>query len=224
MLANFRHDLRAQVSAAIEHRHDNAADLDLCVRAGVAHLLDDVNDFYKPLEREIFALDWRENFLSGSQRVRHQNAERGWTIEENKIESLVRAQDRQRLRQAHEMIAHPRVIKGDFDRGGMAEVRPEELRLLEALLFASAEPLDEQTLAARLPDGVEVRVALERLQQEYAPRGVNLVSVTPFLTLGPHEDEFLRLCEELGTPSRIKGRDITHSYRAPWKLPTAEAE
>ena len=81
------------------------------------------------------------------------------------------------LAKQREMIAHPRVIKGDFDRGGMAEVRPEELRLLEALLFASAEPLDEQTLAARLPDGVEVRVALERLQQEYAPRGVNLVRI-----------------------------------------------
>jgi segregation and condensation protein B len=81
------------------------------------------------------------------------------------------------LAKQREMIAHPRVIKGDFDRGGMAEVRPEELRLLEALLFASAEPLDEQTLAVRLPDGVQVRAALERLQQEYAPRGVNLVRI-----------------------------------------------
>ena len=35
------------------------------------------------------------------------------------------------------------------------QVRPEELRLLEALLFAANEPLDEKTLAARLPDGVD---------------------------------------------------------------------
>src|SRR5205823_4169289 len=32
-----------------------------------------------------------------------------------------------------------------------AETRPEELRLLEAMLFASAAPLDEKELSARLP-------------------------------------------------------------------------
>ena len=30
--------------------------------------------------------------------------------------------------------------------------RPEELRLLEALLFASAEPIDQATLAKRMPE------------------------------------------------------------------------
>ncbi len=59
----------------------------------------------------------------------------------------------------------------------MSETRPEELRLLEALLFASAEPLDETILAARLPAGVDVGATLKRLQAEYAPRGVNLVKV-----------------------------------------------
>lgn len=55
--------------------------------------------------------------------------------------------------------------------------RPEELRLLEALLFASAEPVDQATLAKRMPDGVDIKVALAQLQAEYAPRGVNLVKV-----------------------------------------------
>jgi segregation and condensation protein B len=55
--------------------------------------------------------------------------------------------------------------------------RPEELRLLEALLFAASEPLDEATLARRLPDGVEVKDALARLKAEYATRGVNLVRI-----------------------------------------------
>jgi segregation and condensation protein B len=57
------------------------------------------------------------------------------------------------------------------------EMRAEELRLLEAMLFASAEPLDEKSLAARLPQGIDVHAALERLQEEYAVRGVNLVRV-----------------------------------------------
>src|SRR5665647_687099 len=38
--------------------------------------------------------------------------------------------------------------------------RPEELRLLEALLFAAGEPLDEASLGQRLPDGADVKEAL----------------------------------------------------------------
>src|SRR5947199_8665568 len=57
------------------------------------------------------------------------------------------------------------------------QARPEELRLLEALLFASSEPLDLATLAKRMPDGVDVKVALAQLQADYAARGVNLVRV-----------------------------------------------
>ncbi len=81
------------------------------------------------------------------------------------------------LAKQHEVIAHPRAMGGDYDRDAVPEIRPEELRLLEALLFASAEPLDEKTLAARMPDGVDVRAALDRLQREYASRGVNLVRI-----------------------------------------------
>lgn len=49
------------------------------------------------------------------------------------------------------------------------------LRLLEAILFASAEPLDQETLAARLPAGADARALLQTLRAEYAGRGVNLV-------------------------------------------------
>src|SRR6201995_1483984 len=55
--------------------------------------------------------------------------------------------------------------------------RPEELRLLEALLFASTEPLDQATLAKRMPDGVDIKAALAQLQAEYSSRGVNLVRI-----------------------------------------------
>jgi segregation and condensation protein B len=55
--------------------------------------------------------------------------------------------------------------------------RPEELRLLEALLFASSEPLDTAALAKRMPEGIDVKAALLQLQADYALRGVNLVRV-----------------------------------------------
>lgn len=57
------------------------------------------------------------------------------------------------------------------------QARPEELRLLEALLFASSEPLDQATLAKHMPEGLDVKAALERLKADYAPRGVNLVRI-----------------------------------------------
>jgi segregation and condensation protein B len=50
-----------------------------------------------------------------------------------------------------------------------------ELRLLEALIFASAEPLDERTLADRLGGGVDISRLLTELKQDYAGRGIDLV-------------------------------------------------
>lgn len=55
--------------------------------------------------------------------------------------------------------------------------RPEEMRLLEALLFAAGQPLGEAQLARRMPNGVNVKEALATLKAEYAKRGVNLVKV-----------------------------------------------
>src|SRR5579862_4937736 len=54
---------------------------------------------------------------------------------------------------------------------------PSQLRLVEALLFASAQPIDEDALANRLPEGADVDVAslLAELSAIYAERGVNLV-------------------------------------------------
>lgn len=58
-----------------------------------------------------------------------------------------------------------------------AAERRDALRILEALLFASAVPLDERALASRLPRGLDVRALLGELQTVYALRGVNLVRV-----------------------------------------------
>jgi segregation and condensation protein B len=74
-------------------------------------------------------------------------------------------------------FAKPRVVSAEEEAEVAAAPRPEALRFIEALLFAAAEPLDEETLAARLPEGVDVATAMRSLQAEYAVRGVNLVRV-----------------------------------------------
>jgi len=51
------------------------------------------------------------------------------------------------------------------------------LRMVEALLFASSEPLSLEELTLRLPDGTDVLGLLEQLEKTYATRGVNLVKV-----------------------------------------------
>lgn len=46
--------------------------------------------------------------------------------------------------------------------------------VLEALLFQSAEPLDEAVLQAHVKDGSHVAAVLEALQADYAGRGIRL--------------------------------------------------
>ncbi|MET0667860.1 MAG: SMC-Scp complex subunit ScpB [Methyloceanibacter sp.] len=55
--------------------------------------------------------------------------------------------------------------------------RREKLRIVEALLFAAAEPLDEAALAKYFIEGEDMKALLEELQSLYAGRGVNLVRV-----------------------------------------------
>jgi segregation and condensation protein B len=64
-----------------------------------------------------------------------------------------------------------------------AAARAEQLRLLEALLFAAASPLDDASIAARLPEGADVADLIAELAAHYEPRGVNVVRVAGGWTL-----------------------------------------
>ena len=58
-----------------------------------------------------------------------------------------------------------------------AGVNAEHLRMVEALLFAASEPLDEKSLSTLLPEGADVKGVLAALQATYEKRGVNLCIV-----------------------------------------------
>ena len=51
----------------------------------------------------------------------------------------------------------------------------EDLRVLEALLFASAEPVSERIISERLGEGTDIPALLEQLRALYAGRGVELL-------------------------------------------------
>lgn len=53
----------------------------------------------------------------------------------------------------------------------------EHLRMVEALLFAASEPLEEKALSSSLPEGANLKELLSELQGLYEGRGVTLVNV-----------------------------------------------
>ena len=70
---------------------------------------------------------------------------------------------------AFDFVEEEDAIERDAHDAALAEGK----RILEALLFASTEPLDEGP-AERMPDGLDVQEALAALRDDYATRGVNV--------------------------------------------------
>ena len=121
-------------------------------------------------------------------------------------------------------VAEMRVIVGDRDGDSERAERAEELRILEALLFAAEEPLDEKTLAARLPAGIDVRALLAQLQQDYASRGVNLVRVAGKWTLRTASDLAWLLTREAVVPRKLSRAAIETLSIVAYHQPVTRAE
>jgi segregation and condensation protein B len=51
------------------------------------------------------------------------------------------------------------------------------LRMLEAMLFASAEPISPQAMLERLPEGADLNVLLPMLKKRYDGRGIELTEI-----------------------------------------------
>ncbi len=73
-------------------------------------------------------------------------------------------------------------------------------RLLEAVLFASAEPLSISALYERMPEGADVGGLLMELQEFYSTRGVHLVEIEGKWVLRTAED----LAEDLNVEKHVQ--------------------
>jgi segregation and condensation protein B len=102
--------------------------------------------------------------------------------------------------------------------------RPEHLRLLEALLFAAAAPLDEKTLGARLPEDVDLKASLVALQAEYAPRGVNLVRINNKWAFRTASDLSWLLTKEAIVPKKLSRAAIETLAVIAYHQPVTRAE
>jgi segregation and condensation protein B len=99
------------------------------------------------------------------------------------------------------MSALSRNTDGDID--DTAELMAKGLRIAEALLFASAEPVSEQELASYLPGNIRAADVLACLEAEYAMRGVNLVRVAGKWALRTADDLGHLLVRRVEEPRRL---------------------
>lgn len=98
------------------------------------------------------------------------------------------------------------------------------IRMVEALLFAAAEPLDEGSLAVRLPDGVNVPEVLEFLELSYQARGVNLIKVAGKWAFRTAPDLAHLLQREVQTPRRLSRAAVETLAIVAYHQPTTRAE
>lgn len=74
------------------------------------------------------------------------------------------------------MALHEAAAEIAAGREGEIKARhAEDMRVVEALLFATKEPMTERSIAERLGEGSDVMAVLEDLRGQYAQRGVHLV-------------------------------------------------
>ncbi|MFD2251472.1 segregation and condensation protein B [Pseudochelatococcus lubricantis] len=86
---------------------------------------------------------------------------------------------------------------------GNSAAEARALRVVEAILFASREPVAEEELAARIPSDADLARILARLEADYAGRGVTLARVVGKWAFRTAPDLAPSLVREVEEPRRL---------------------
>jgi segregation and condensation protein B len=121
------------------------------------------------------------------------------------------------------------VIRAKFSPNKSSRAREnanseEALRLLEALLFASAEPLDEAMLKKCLPEGADVKKLLAELVETYANRGVNIIKVAGAWVMRTAPDLGPLLSREMGEIKKLSRAAVETLAIVAYHQPVTRAE
>jgi segregation and condensation protein B len=100
----------------------------------------------------------------------------------------------------------------------------EQLRLLEALLFAAPEPLAEAELALRLGEDADIAALLRDLAEAYAERGVNLVALAGGWTFRTAPDLATALKSERDVTRRLSRAAVETLAIIAYHQPVTRAE
>ena len=111
-----------------------------------------------------------------------------------------------------------------FDTAEPDEPTREAIRVCEALIFAATEPLVEDEMAKRLPQGVDLPDVLARLKADYAGRGVNLVRVGKKWCFRTASDLGWVLQREQSTAKKLSRAAIETLAIIAYHQPTTRAE
>jgi segregation and condensation protein B len=98
------------------------------------------------------------------------------------------------------------------------------LRMMEALLFASVDPLSEAEIAARLPEHLDVSRLLLELQSAYAGRGVNLRSTGGRWAFRTAEDLAFLLNREMAEEKKLSRAALETLAIITYHQPVTRAE
>ena len=98
------------------------------------------------------------------------------------------------------------------------------LRMVEAMLFASAAPLSEQELAARMPEQLDVPSLITELQSAYAGRGVNLRRVDGRWAFRTAEDLAFLLNSEVAEQRKLSRAALETLAIIAYHQPVTRAE
>ena len=111
-----------------------------------------------------------------------------------------------------------------FQKRAVPRESEEALRLLEAVLFAAAEPLDEEALKKRLPAGADVRKLIAELAQTYSGRGVNLIKVAGKWAIHTAADLGPLLAKHVGEPKKLSRAAVETLAIVAYHQPVTRAE
>ena len=100
----------------------------------------------------------------------------------------------------------------------------ESLRLIEALLFASAAPVTETEIADRLPEGTDVPALLADLESHYRERGVSLAKIAGGWTFRTAPDLAQRLKLETTVQRRLSRAAVETLAIVAYHQPVTRAE
>tara|TARA_Y100001960_G_scaffold49524_1_gene50206 strand:+ start:160 stop:900 length:741 start_codon:yes stop_codon:yes gene_type:complete len=111
-----------------------------------------------------------------------------------------------------------------YDNEKLVSSNIEHIRLLEAILFASSEPITERILANRLPEGVDIKTILLDLKDFYSKRGVNLIQVGKSWAFRTSPELAQRLNQEVEVPRKLSRAAIETLAIIAYHQPITRAE
>lgn len=106
----------------------------------------------------------------------------------------------------------------------MSPEPPDAERLIEAMIFASAEPVPSAAIARTLPETVDAETVLAAIQAHYAGRGVELVEVAGGWQFRTAADLAPHLTRVVQQPKRLPRAAMEALAVIAYHQPTTRAE